>query len=956
MTYKTRHGLDWPAEMPDVLIDLTIGKKWKLLEQTLGVKIKDPWVPMLDAARALIPEDLFKVSEWTEQHFHDFVTYDKLITWGCASSSKAQPLYSTVMTPKGPKKMGDMKVGDEVVTPDGRATVVKINDVGERDVCVVRMRDGGTCECAPDHLWTVAERSGAWQTITTDAMAEKIAAGAILRIPQIAPVNYASAHVPLDPYVLGLLIGDGTLGGSDMKHTAVFTSKDEDIVDELRGRLLPGYALMREPACPEHYRLTNTRVDTCKANYYKTVLAALGLWGKGSADKYIPDNYKYNDEATRREVLSGLLDTDGGVRHDVHNGAHFDSVSKRLAEDVMEIVRSLGGSASMHSYLPHFTGRDGVRKEGQRAYRVNIRIDGLKSLFKCKRKQDAVHEGVGHRKDRIVVSVEKPGRREKMQCITLSDPRGLYMTDNLIVTHNSNDTALLLVLDWVVDPYDTVTLLGSTTKEDLKSRSWEGVERYHHALRNNKLGFLVPGKISKQGQKLINHDEDDVAGSSGEKAGIQGRAINEGGRLQGAHAKYVRLVVDELAEISNHEAIKTAIANLRVGTTSFKFIGLANPESWDNPSCQYCEPLQGRDKVDVDTGSWMSTFGCFVRHHDGLKSPCVKDPSLRSKFPFLMSQDEYDSVLREAGGNPDAPQIWKMIRGFPVPLGTMIPTVLDPKVAAENRVGELIPEAHMYPPVAVAAGIDPAWSEGGDGAYHCKVVVRMVNGKPVLDFGGGLTRLTISATDSRPVTKQLRDQVIQLMRTPGSSPILRNTAIDSSGNQGLADDLDITLSDSCLHVNSSQRASELPLRATDNRKVKEIVYDRGTEAWAVLAEFCRAGMVRGLPPEALTQITQRRYACRNGTTAQLFPLRMEAKDKFRVRFKKSPDEADACALAALAVKERLGILPFSFVMPKEASVDDVAFLGQLAAPDNLIDLPIAGEYEDYFDYGAYEPI
>jgi hypothetical protein len=83
---------------------------------------------------------------------------------------------------------------------------------------------------------------------------------------------------------------------------------------------------------------------------------------------------------------------------------------------------------------------------------------------------------------------------------------------------------------------------------------------------------------------------------------------------------------------------------------------------------------------------------------------------------------------------------------------------------------------------------------------------------------------------------------------------------------------------------------------------------------------------------------------------------MEAKDKFRVRFKKSPDEADACALAALAVKERLGILPFSFVMPKEASVDDVAFLGQLAAPDNLIDLPIAGEYEDYFDYGAYEPI
>ena len=159
------------------------------------------------------------------------------------------------------------------------------------------------------------------------------------------------------------------------------------------------------------------------------------------------------------------------------------------------------------------------------------------------------------------------------------------MYDKLITiggasSSKSSDTGLLLVLDWITDPLHTVTLLGSTTKEDLKSRSWEAVERYHHAIRNNKVGLLIPGKISKQGQKLINVDEDDVSESSGEKAGIQGRAINEGGRLQGAHAKFVRLVVDELAEITNHEAIKTAIANLRVGTQSFKFIGLANPESW----------------------------------------------------------------------------------------------------------------------------------------------------------------------------------------------------------------------------------------------------------------------------------------------------------------------------------------------------------------------------------------
>lgn len=608
MKYKTRYGIDWPEDMHDILIDLTVGKKWRLIEQETGVRIEDPWVPMLNAAMKLVDRDAFRVSEWSEQHFHDFVMYDKLITIGAASSSK------------------------------------------------------------------------------------------------------------------------------------------------------------------------------------------------------------------------------------------------------------------------------------------------------------------------------------------------------------SSDCGLLLVLDWITDPLHTVTLLGSTTKEDLKSRSWEAVERYHHAIRNNKVGLLIPGKISKQGQKLINVDEDDVSESSGEKAGIQGRAINEGGRLQGAHAKFVRLVVDELAEITNHEAIKTAIANLRVGTQSFKFIGLANPESWENPSCQYMIPVQGIEKVDVDTGSWMSTFGCFVRHHDGLKSPCIKDPKLVNEFPFLMSMKQYEEALREAGGNPDAPQIWKMIRGFPAPAGASIPTVLDLRVADEMRVGEPLQNKQSFRVVGVAGGIDPAWSEGGDGAYRAKVVVYNVLDKPILDFEGGLTRLTISASDPRPVTKQLRDQVIDAMRRPGYEPRLRDTAIDSSGNQGLADDLDIVLAESSLHVNSSQRASEYPLRALDSRKAKEVVYDRGTEAWAVLAEFCRAGMVRGLPREAIEQLTRRRYACRAGTTSQMFPLRMEGKDKLRLRIKKSPDECDACALAALAVKERLGIMPFSYVRDMKQDMNVDAFFGMKQDAQELAPMPEPGEYEDTFDYGAYEPI
>lgn len=499
------------------------------------------------------------------------------------------------------------------------------------------------------------------------------------------------------------------------------------------------------------------------------------------------------------------------------------------------------------------------------------------------------------------------------------------MYDKLITwgcasSSKSNDTALLLLLDWMVDPFDTVTLLGSTTKQDLKSRSWEAVVRYHNALIVCNRGIMeIPGKVSKQGQALVNNEEEGIATSAGEKAGIQGRALNEDGRLQGAHAKYVRLVVDELAEISNHDAIKVAMANLRVGTKSFKFIGLANPESWENPSCQYCMPDGGPSSVNVDTGAWMSTFGCFVRHHDGLKSPCIRNPGLRDEFPFLLNGEEVKQTLAEAGGNADAPQFWKMIRGFPVPSGAGAPVVLDARIAEQQHALDPVP---LDPGtiIGTAAGIDPAWTEGGDGAYRARIYIRIDEfGRPYLDYTNGLKRLNIYASDPRPPVQQMRDQVIVEMRNPYEAPF-HYTAVDASANQGLADDLMIYAGADCLGVNNSVRASEFPLRAGDSRPAKDTIYDRGTEAWCVLAEYVKAGMVRGLPPEALRALTTRRFSMKKDKSGRPvtmnFPLRLEDKAEFKKRFKKSPDECDACSLGALAVKERFGLMPFGYLQSR----------------------------------------
>lgn len=355
----------------------------------------------------------------------------------------------------------------------------------------------------------------------------------------------------------------------------------------------------------------------------------------------------------------------------------------------------------------------------------------------------------------------------------------------------SNDYGLLMVLDWMTDPFDTAIRLGSTDKVSLKSRSWESVLRYFTAIRKNRIGLVVPGKVSKSGYAIINDDSDDSAESIGEKAGIVGVAVNDSedsGKLQGAHAKYVRLVIDELATITHHKNIQKAIANLRVGA-DFRFYALANPESWENESCQYCIPEKGIDSVNVDTGYWISTRGYIVRHHDGLKSPALKSPENAARFPFLMTQDVVDSNLADCDGNEDAPLFWQMVRGFPPPAGIGIPTVLDARVAKENSV-----DGQPYGQVVgCVAGCDPAWSEGGDGAVYvvCKIRTTSPNAYPVLDFSD-MYRLHVKASSPVPVMQQLRDQIVALMRNSGvhTAP-LQATAVDASANQGLADELDI---------------------------------------------------------------------------------------------------------------------------------------------------------------------
>lgn len=918
-TYKTRYGWDWPPNMHDVFIDLSVAKKHRQMNKAYGAVFPDPHVRLLDACRALLPRSAFTISPWTEEHAYDFTNYTKNVTWGCASSSKAQPLDAIVITPGGPRPMGDITVGDLVCVPDGgAAVVVKTQDVGVVDEYVVSFSGRVSTRCAGDHLWEVrAQRSGVTRTLSTLALAA-LTQKQDYSIGLPDPVQFDPVNLDMDPYLLGALLGDGYFGGATGRHNLRFCSADADILAHVRKAIGPGYHLEPLRNRPYDFRVARNTRGRYPSHRYKAALRKYGLWGLCGNHKFIPREYKYASIAQRLSLLQGLMDTDGSCSR--IGCAKFTSTSLQLVQDVADVVHSLGGKAVFRKpYSPKLPGKP--NESALMMYTLGVTLPDMSLVFRCARKRARTLAGKtkGRLTRRTLVSVCKTGRQVPMKCITIDHPRHVYLTDSYILTKNSNDYGLFTDLYWIVDPFETVCLVGSTTLGTLKSRTWESIVRYHSYLKLNPLGVDIPGVFSRNGYAILNVADLDIPESQGAKASIQGRALNDGGTLQGAHLPYVLLLVDELATVANQENIKTAMVNLRSGAVDFRVFFLANPETWADPSCQYCEPPDGPASVDVDTGEWHSSMGFHVRHHDGLKSPRITMPEKYDEYRYLLGPEDVAESMTEANDNEDAPSIWKMIRGFPLTANSVIQTVLDYSTAKARKCCDPMQFTGMDYLFSTVVGVDPAWSSGGDAAIWYPLDVYSSAGTPLLVFREP-EQLPIKASEGTSALEQLSSQVYdKLLHDRDLDATL--IGYDASGNQSLGGAVAMRTGISGLDVNNSKRASDYKISPT-RKKANEEVYDRGSEAWSVLAEFIRAGQVRGLGHAACRQLCTRRWATRKkGSMSLMLPLRMEAKETWAPRESrgsgsaKSPNECDAAALAALVVKERLGITPWVGAVP-----------------------------------------
>lgn len=349
-----------------------------------------------------------------------------------------------LITPQGLRLMGEIKVGDFVTGSDGQPTrVLAVYPQGKKPVYEVCFSDGTKSICSGDHLWstmTLNEKRhnkgfSVKSTMDIISTVKNKHGQKIHRMPIMsAPAIFDEQPTPVHPYLLGALLGDGHISKS-----MSIASSDKEIIEKCESVLPHDHKIVFRGRYD--YRIQSNG----KRNKLKIALQKLGVWGKLSYDKFIPDIYKFNSVECRLEILRGLLDTDGSISK--HRSGkpriQFYSTSSKLAEDVMFLVRSLGGvtykrERKFDESDTHYRNGRAIRHT-QSCFVVDIMMP-INPFF-LPRKADQYQKT--QQMTKMISCVKAVGEAE-CTCIKVEAKDSLFLTNDFIVTHNTFDDAICI--------------------------------------------------------------------------------------------------------------------------------------------------------------------------------------------------------------------------------------------------------------------------------------------------------------------------------------------------------------------------------------------------------------------------------------------------------------------------------------------------------------------------------
>lgn len=529
--------------------------------------------------------DMLGVHLWSKQiEIANAIRHNRRVAVAAGHGvGKDLPLDTPIATPTGWSTIGALRVGDFVFDEAGKpCRVAGKSEIFNLPLFKTTFSDGSSVVSSSTHEWVTidhvaarrARRGGEgvqdWRehwdvgvARETGEIAETIhykngaRSGANHLVPNAGALELPERELPIDPYVTGAWLGDGTSIRAEMS-----------IGDA-------GLYLVEEFA-KKGYSLTKTQHGKYRYTFARQGFMELIRLNKLMDNKHIPSDYQRASIQQRRELLRGLMDTDGFVCHATVCG--IDLMNEELAYDTVELIRGLGVRASITPSRTYLDGRDvGTR------YRIVF--NPTWSPFTRGQYKDAAwgvrgsaFSSQSRRTMRTIVSVEEVSS-VPTQCIQVDSESHLYLaTENLIPTHNSFVAGIIALWWWDTHPLvENETFIATTApSKDQVDLIWSNI-RIFHSLMNYRyeqglIDHALPGYITGDNKYKLDN---------GQTLG-QGRKPPDSKSdiaFQGRHASYLLAIGDEAVGLT--EGFLDSLERIAVDESNVVLL-LANPT---DPSC-----------------------------------------------------------------------------------------------------------------------------------------------------------------------------------------------------------------------------------------------------------------------------------------------------------------------------------------------------------------------------------
>jgi phage terminase large subunit-like protein len=470
--------------------------------------------------------------------------------------AKALSIETPILTTNGFKRLENVVVGDFVFGEDGKPARVSYKSpiYKNRECYEVIFSDGSSIIADADHDWMVEDkalrcritykgRTGlpagfrvkdfSLKKMTTEEIKNDLyTIGGTGRkevkhsIPVTKPLEFPEKELPVPPYFLGQWLGDGHNSRS------AITTEDSETVNylykfaESLGLKVTVYDTNNKS---KTYYLSNK--ETKKENILNTKLRSLNV----IKNKHIPDLYKFSSYEQRLELLKGLMDSDGTISKTGH--CSFSGINKRLVEDVLYLVHSLGIKAVLYEEDAKLYGRF-ISK----TYRIGFTTE--MSVFSLKRKRERERNNKYLRNTRRFIVDVKSIETVPVQCLKVENESSLFLAGiNLIPTHNTTVMQLCMSFSGANGLDEFIVLVEKTFTE-----ASEVLEAIREEFKTNDEILRVYGDLTKVNS--AGKDQDNLRDAIGDFfiGGVRLRAKGFDSPIRGLkskHSRPTRIVLDD---------------------------------------------------------------------------------------------------------------------------------------------------------------------------------------------------------------------------------------------------------------------------------------------------------------------------------------------------------------------------------------------------------------------------